>query len=727
MVPALYYGERYEAGPGVSTVLAGMDFETYSEAGYVFREGRWKPLQKGKTGIGCVGAWVYSEHPSCEVLTFAYDLHDGTGEVVWTPDHQSPLELFEHMASGRLAEAVNSFFEYCIWTNVCRRRYGWPDLPLDQVRDVAAKAGAWTLPRKLQDVAAVLNTPTQKDTEGGKIMKRVSRPRTPTKHDDRQRYTRADSHGDFEKLDAYCVDDVRAEDQVSLRCADLSPHETAVFLTDQRINVRGVRCDREAVEASLCIIEQAEHRYHAELAEITGGVVRTSDELDNMKAWLRGVGVEAPSITKDTLPILLTQTMPPEAHRVLSIRAAMGSLSVKKTCAMSRQMSTDDRIRGLYTYAGAARTWRWAGSGVQPQNLPNAGPDVVRCAHCETVRWEGLGFCMSCFRSESRPAGWGIEAAEACLPALLTKSLDTVESLWGDALTAIAGCLRSFFIAAPGHELICSDYSAIEAVVLAELAGEDWRREVFRTHGRIYEMSAAKLFGMRFEEFAEHKARTGMHHPLRKKGKTAELASGYGGWIDTWRGHGAEGSDDEIATMAGRWREESPAIVDFWHGLEHSARRAIESPGECFGFRDIRYQTRGNVLYCQLPSGRAIPYHSPRVDDEIRYGKPNRALSYMGVNGKTKQWNRERMWGSMQAGHVTSATSRDIFAPALVRLEDAGYPIVLHTHDEPTAEVIAGYGSIEEFERIMVATDTWCADWPIRADGGWRGARYRKE
>ena len=724
------YGEQVAAGHSVSTALASCDFETYSEAGFRFdvERQRWVSLKNGKPGIRGVGAWVYTSHPSAYVQTFQYNLKDGKGRRRWIPGMPNPQPLFDHMDAGKLLEATNSFFEFCVWFNICCRLYGWPMPNLWQFRDVAAKAGSWTIPRKLEDAADVLETPVRKDAEGKKIMLRVSKPRSPTKHDARQRYTREEFRDDFNKLDSYCADDVAAEDEVSIRCPDLSPRETRIFLADQAINVRGVRCDREAVDASLSIITQASARYNAELRHITGGAVGTPDELDKLKAWLLQGGVHAPEISKDTMPGLLAQPMEPRLKRALQIRESMGSLSVKKTESMSLMMAADDRIRGLYTYAGAARTWRWAGSGVQPQNLPKEGPAVVRCAGCGEVHWAKLGYCPLCFGCQSKPAKWGIEAAEACIPALLTRSLDIVEALWGDALLAIAGCLRSFFTAGPGCELKSSDLSSIEAVVIAELAGEAWQQEVFRTHGRIYEETASQITGIPFEEFARYKAETGLDHPQRALGKVGSLASGFGGWINAWLKFGADEflSEEEIKVNILKWRKKSPAIVALWKGLESAAIAAIESPGQCFAYKRIAYQTHANVLYCQLPSGRAIPYHAPRVFEELRNDRASKGISYWGVHSQSKKWMKQHTYGGKLAENCTQAVARDIFAAGIVRLEDACYPVVLHTHDEPTCEVPADWGSVEEIERLMTVPLEWCPDWPVKASGGWAGHRYRK-
>jgi DNA polymerase len=305
------------------------------------------------------------------------------------------------------------------------------------------------------------------------------------------------------------------------------------------------------------------------------------------------------------------------------------------------------------------------------------------------------------------------------------------------------------FVAAPGHDLIASDYSAIEAVVLAELAGEKWRQEVFRTHGKIYEMSASKISGVPFEEMMEHRKRTGQHHPLRKTiGKVAELASGYQGWVGAWKAFGADEfmSEEEMKTAILKWRAESPNIVEFWggqtrrlpfggsvqeyYGIEGAAISAVLVSGQEFSHRGVTYFCQGDVLYCRLLSGRYLTYHRPRLEpSQKRFGE--HSLSYEGWNTNPKNgpigWIRMQTWGGRLVENLVQATARDIQREALVRQERAGYKIVLHVYDENVAEVPEGWGSVEEFEMIMSTMPAWAADWPVRAAGGWRGKRYRKD
>jgi DNA polymerase len=330
--------------------------------------------------------------------------------------------------------------------------------------------------------------------------------------------------------------------------------------------------------------------------------------------------------------------------------------------------------------------------------------------------------------------------------------------LYENPLDAVGGCLRGLFTAAPGHDLICSDFSAIEAVVIAELAGEAWRQEVFRTHGKIYEMSASKITGIPFEEIMAYPAaHGGDDHPLRKKiGKVAELASGYGGWIGAWKRFGADkyfNSDAEIRDKILAWRAQSPAIVEFWggqvredppgdyrfrrelYGLEGAAVSAILYPSVIEKYNRICFLRPADpdILYCRLPSGRCLTYHAPRLEDAIdRYsGKDIYKITFEGWNSDYKVgprgWMRMSTYGGKLAENVTQAVARDLLAYSMLNVERAGYPIVLHVHDEIVSEVPKGVGSVSEFERIMSQTPPWAAGWPVRAAGGWRGKRYRKD
>lgn len=749
-------GQAVPAGLSYATVLPDMDFEAYSEAGYYW-DGpaeRFRGVgSKGKAGLPVVGAPVYCAHPSTEIISLAYDLKDGHGSTLWLPGMPPPAGLLIHIAQGGLLEAWNSSFEYQLWLNVCAARMGWPALPLEQLRCAMSKARAWSLPGKLEKAAEVINAAEQKDKAGHALIRKLCVPRVPTKNDKTTRRTPETDPEDFAAFYDYNIQDIKAEASVSIRTPDLIPRELELWQLDQRINMRGAHIDREGLDSCLAIVGHATLKYTNELREITGHFVQTADELAKIVSWLGSRGVYTESVDADAVEALLKRsTLPPDVRRVLEIRASLGARSVKKLFSINFRLSADGRLRDLFAFCGADRTGRFAGRGPQPQNLPNSGPSLYQCT-CGCYRATTILICPHCGSVPGPGSGkeWNVEAVEAALRVIGTQDLATVERYWGDAIGVVSACLRGLFSAAPGKELLCSDYSSIEAVVLAALAGEEWRLEVFRTHGKIYEMSAAAITGIPFEEFKAHKERTGDHHPMRKKvGKVAELASGYAGWIGAWRNFGADKffDDDEIKKHILAWRDASPSIVEFWggqwrkdpnrwhwtpelFGLEGAAIQAIQNPGQCFSYRGITYGVKDDVLYCKLPSGRSLNYHKPRLYlDVAPHKNPILKITYEGWNSDYKKgpigWMRLETYGGKLCENVVQAVARDILTHAMPALEAAGYPIVLHVHDETVSEVDEGYGSVEEYEAIMMRLPDWAADWPIKAVGGWRGKRYRK-
>lgn len=752
-------GTTLLAGLGVSTVLADLDFETYSEAGLILRttkgKQRWAQPD-GATGtakgLPLVGSSAYSEHPSTEVLTCAYDLKDGKGARLWLPGMPAPRDLFDHLASGALLEAWNVSFERNIWRNVCMRRYGWPDWPIRQQRDAMAKARAFGIPGKLETAAEVLGAPIQKDKDGKRLLDKFSVPRNPTNGDPRLRIHLHDDPADGQRLIGYNITDIEAEAGVSALCPDLEGEELEFWLADQEINARGVHIDRAGVENCIAMVALAHEQYNAELCELTGGVVKAASELSKLQGWIGAQGWPMASMDEDAIGEALAQDdMPPAARRALEIRQAIGSASVKKVRSMAMQVCADDRVREIFAYHGAA-TGRAAGRGPQPQNLPKAGPKVYRCG-CGR---HGANRTMCTWCGMPRPPNvedveWGIGPAEDALLALESRDLATVERHFGDAMLAVSGSLRSLFTAAPGHELVCGDFSSIEAVVLAALAGEQWRLDVLTAKRDIYLESASRITGTPYDTYKRYKAERGMHHPHRQAiGKPAELGLGYGGWIGAWRNFGGPGDDAEVKANIVAWRNASPAVVEFWggqsrnfgrqpgmFGLEGAAVQAVQWPGQevrvmRLGGMDsnVAFLCRAGVLYMRLPSGRHITYHRPRLrpaQDAWR----GLALTYEGMNTNQKKgapgWQTMDLYSGVLANNCVQGTARDIQRFAILGLERAGYPVVLHVHDENVSEVPEGHGSNDEFQRIMGTLPAWAAGWPIRVGEIWRGPRYRKE
>jgi DNA polymerase len=739
-------------------MIPTIDFETYSEAGYIFNpaSGRFQALLKGKPGLKGINASTYARHPSTRVICLAYDL--GAGTKLWTPGGMLPVDLFWYIGEGGLIEAHNSIFEFYIWNFATK---GWPPLPLRQLRCSMAKANAHGLPGALGKISDILQADEKKDKRGGQLIQLLSKPKNPTKACAELFRSAAKYPGLYTEMYSYCMQDVKSEISISGMIPELSPSELELWFLDQEINTRGVAIDVDGMNGCIAIVDLAKAKYTDELQQITDGAVQAVDEIVKGSAgdkWMLAQGVNMCSFAKPNVKTAVDAgDLAPKCHRVLEIRQILGGASIKKLFAMQRTLGTDGRIGDLFLFCGAGRTGRWAGRGPQPQNLKNSGPDCIVCTTCGYVLAVGQIMdegveCPACgdmFASHN--IEWGDSTTEAALSAIATLDLDLVEHRFGDAIDIVASCLRGLFVAADGYDLIGSDYSAIEAVVLAMMAGETWRIEVFRTHGKIYEASAVQP-GITLEMILAHKRDTGTHHPLRKKGKVRELALGYGGWIGALKAFGGDKimTDDEMKASILEWRDTSPAIVEFWggqwrkdpwawrfepelYGLEGACLSAILNPGQCYSFRGITYgvDQQADVLYCLLPSGRKLAYHEPRLTrGQDPRGLDVYIINYMGWNSDSTKgpvgWLGMELYGGKLCENVCQAIARDIMAAALLRVNAAGYRPVLHVHDEIISEVPHGFGSVEEFEALMMVKEPWFADWPIKAAGGWRGRRFRK-
>jgi len=541
------------------------------------------------------------------------------------------------------------------------------------------------------------------------------------------------------KFYRYCAQDVRTETALEIACPPLSNFELEVWKLDQQINERGVAVNVEAVRACQDIVDALSSQLTDELRYLTNGRVNSASQVAKILRMLGEYGIHVADLTADTVSAVLEDPghsvhAHPWARRVLEIRQALASASVKKLAAIERHSCSDGRVRGGFMYCGAERTGRWSGTGPQFHNFPRGDAAVFKCTKCSVLQGShDFDLCFKC-GGLIVSAKWNFDAALAALYSFRSGDLVKTQERWGDVLGTMAGALRLLLVAAPGHVLIASDYSAIEAVVLAALAGEEWRLQVFRTHGKIYEMSASKITGVPLEEYLAYKERTGDHHPDRQKiGKVAELASGFQGWVGAWKAFGAgEHMDDAtIEANVKRWREESPEVVGFWYGLERAAISAVENPGTPFDYRGIRYHSDGHVLRCILPSGRALMYHMPRVVTVERFGKPKKQILFFGWNSNLKYgaigWVEQKTYGGRLTENVVQAVARDIMAHGMINAARAGYNIVLHVHDEVVCEQPQGQGSVEELERQMSNLPAWAQGWPVVARGGWRGKHYRKD
>lgn len=768
----LLAGQVFRAGYGTTTILPGFDWETASEAGYQWDATKRKWIgpagaPKNKKGLEVVGRRNYIKHPSFRILSLAYDLYDGRGLRYWYPNqhtlpltvladrsnpHAHPWELIAYIESGGLIKAWNSGFEFDVWNEYCVPAWGYLPLPLEQTRCSMAESRAHAGPGKLGKFGEVFKLAIQKDKEGERLLDKFSVPQNPTKKQPNRWIYPHEDPTDFARLLSYNGTDVLSEGEASLRTPDLPEDELQFWLVDQRINLRGIQVDVVAMENCIAVLEQAYEKYNSELRALTNHAVDAASETKELGKWLTARGIHMYKMDEEHVTDMLERMRKDGAtqsveFRVLELRQLLASASIKKLYAFKHQNYLG-RLYDLYTFFGA-RTGRWTANGPQPQNLPT-----------------GL------FHS--------LEEVEKALSIISHRCLELVEYHYSghSALEVIASCLRGLLIAAPGYEFICSDYTAIEGVITAALAGEDWRLEVFRTHGMIYEASAAKIAKIPFDDFVKHRIETGgvptyengklmhmeggKHHTLRKKlGKFAELGSGFGGWIVAWCNFGADEflTKDEIKQAILAWRADSPHVVEWWggqsrgrfrdaypelYGLEGAAIAALQYPGRAFSpkikgdGRHVVYQmsVEDDILYCRVPSGGYLTYHRPRLEPSAREWAAPWELqwSYEGDNKNPKMgpigWVRMNNYGGKQAENIVQKEGRFIHATGLVNLERAGYRPVIHSHDEPCGEVPIGWGTIEGFEWEMVklahTPGSFCYGWPIKATGGWRKPIYGK-
>lgn len=815
------HGTRLVAGLGWSTVLADVDFESYSAAGYIWdadkRKWQGPPRStQNKKGLNVIGAKPYAEHPSTEVLCMAYDLKDGQGKRHWRPGLPLPFDLFLYLARGGLVEAHNSMFERLMWRHVCERLYGFPPVPDEAWRCSMAKCRASSYPGALGDVSTVMQLEIRKDADGKRLLDKFSVPRNPTKDDPRLRiYPSLDpaspDYADTLKLYGYNITDIEAEAEASSRVPDLEGEELAWWQEDQQINLRGVKIDQWALTNCTTIIDQCHEQYNAELNYLTAGAVPRASMLARLKDWLVAHGMALPQkMDEATLDELLADTdpatVPQVCRRPLEIRQLVGSAAVKKVFSIRNRLDSRGRLTDLFIYYGA-HTGRVTGDGPQPTNMPSGGPRVYRCVSDTCKRWHGT-HTMTCpwcgvtrfpdapgTKEDDRGKEWNVEAVEDALLVISGLDMKTVERFFGDAMHAVSGCIRGLFIAEDDCDLVSSDYNSIEAVGLAFIAGEQWRMDVFNTHGKIYETSAARMFGKPFEEVmaaagwqagelgqpgwweTKPATPTGSHHPLRKKGKIGELAFGYGGWLGAAKQFKMPGDDDQIKADILAWRAASPSVVWFWggqtvgaadgarhdsglptrapwkwdgrlqamapdrwnrdveyFGCEGAFVQAILNPGVEYPVlrldgsdSGVSYRKVGAAVYCKLPSGRHLTYHNARLGQQDRPGMQI-VFEKWNTNPKVggRGWISVTTFGGRLVENVVQATCRDILRPAVLRLAAAGYPTVLHVYDEIVCEIRKGWGSVKELEALMMIRPWWCAHWPIKASGGWRGRRYRK-
>lgn len=650
-----------------------IDFETYSAA-----------------DLPACGLDNYATDPSTGVHCMAFCFDDEPVQLWFEALADNPWSIQEvsrHIKAGGTVVAHNAAFELAIWNNVCVPKYGWPPLKAEQMRCTMAQAYAMSLPGSLDKASAALVLTQAKDMAGARVMMQLAKPKL-----DGTFWRPEDSPEKFDKLYAYCKQDVEVERALDERMMQLSDQEQRMWVLDQKINQRGVHVDIPSINKAMALVEAEKARLDKEMLRVTNNVVGKCTEVQLLVKWIRSRGVEIKGLAKADVLDSLSGDLPDDVRTALHLRREAAKSSTAKLIAMKNRASRDGRVRGTLQYHGAS-TGRWAARGIQVQNFPR--PRVgTKQKHIEDI-------------------------------LAMLHDRDYIDINYGPVLDALADSLRGFICAAPGKELVAADFSAIEARVLAWLAGEEKVLDIFRTHGKIYEHAAAGIYNKHIDE---------VNKDERQIGKVAVLALGYGGGVGAFqsmaRVYGVKVEDAKADEIKKAWRDSHKHIVHYWYDLEGAAINAVELGVVCKAGppnRQVAFVRKGSFLWCKLPSGRVLCYPYPQIKAvETPWGEQRSALVFMSVNGVTNKWEETKTYGGSLCENVTQAVARDLLAEALVRLEDNGFPVVMHIHDEAVVEIATGMqDAVHRVEQIISAVPTWAAGLPISAEG-WQGERFRK-
>lgn len=660
--------------------------------------------------IETAGLYPYVESPDFEILLVAYAWGDDPVRcldlVLEGDDPEVQAELQDVLAGlqdpDTLKIAQNNAFE-----RTALGKYARHYQPPEEWHDTAVLAAMNGLPMNLEGAGAALNIEQQKLKEGKALINYFCKPCKPTKtNGGRTRNMPGHAPDKWERFKAYCVRDVVAERTIYRRLekTQITEEERRVWLLDTRINERGVLVDAELAEAAVAVDEAFKAEHSAELQRLTG--LGNPNSPAQIKAWLATVGLECESLNKAAVADLKSEATDRTTKRVLELRQMLGKTSTTKYQAMLRAACNDGRIRGITQYYGAGRTGRWAGRLVQLQNLPQNHLDVIDKVR-EVVR---------------------------------ARDLETLELCYDSVPDVLSQLIRTALVAKPGHTFLVSDYAAIEARVIAYLAGEQWRMDVFKEGGDIYCRSASQIFGV---PVVKH----GINGHLRQRGKVAELACGYGGGVNAMRAmdndHALDNlTDAEVKAIVTQWRAASPTIPRLWSRVEDAAKAALENPGRrvavlrkqrdparaaqnealtggrgysqefLAGGSICTYWRDKDALRCKLPSGRILTYWNARLEG----GKIVFEGLTMVKGRQTKKWGKIDTWGGKLVENIVQAFARDCLAVAMLRLDEAGYAITFHVHDEIIAEAPEG-SRWEDMAEIMGRPIDWAPGLLLRGDG----------
>ena len=630
---------------------------------------------RSSVDLKACGLYKYAESDDFEILLLAYAIGNNPVQLIDLANGDEIPEELDHYIqhTDRPLAAHNATFE-----RICLRSLGY-DIAPGRWHCTAIMAARCGLPMSLKNAAKALNLDAQKDAAGTRLINFFSKPQK----DGTFRPPSADTDK-WEEFGRYCVQDVVVEAAIyrRLRKYKTTEFERKLYNLDQRINDNGVMVDLDFSEKVQNLYSQHSTELKLRAKQITG--LDNPNSLAQLSEWLSTQGLtekDIPNLRAATVDALLDKLPAGPVREVLDIRRRLSKASVKKYKRMTQMACADGRVHGFLQFYGASRTGRWAGRGLQPQNLPRNYVEPL-----DHVRQD-----------------------------VLELDLEELKMLYGDVSDTLSQLTRTCLTAPEGHVFVVADFSAIEARVIAWLAGEKWRLNIFADHGKIYEASASMMFGVPIEQITKGS-------DLRARGKVAELALGYQGSVGAMKAMGAEKmglSEDEIRDIVYAWRDASPNIVKFWHMLEKAAVASIQGCRriKLKRYHGITFDTDKDREYLtiELPSGRKLYYARP----ELVFGRfsPN-TITYHGTQGSSG-WGPVETYGGKLAENITQAVARDALAEAMVTVADAGYKIVMHVHDEIIVEVPygSGDGSLVDLCRLMNRPIEWASGLPLNSDG----------
>ncbi|MFW5544965.1 MAG: DNA polymerase [Prevotella sp.] len=644
--------------------VLGIDLETYSDI-----------------DIQACGSFRYVDSPAFEVLLFGYAWNGEPAKVVdLTAGEQIPADVLEGLYSPDVVKTGwnNAFERYALWKHLGQY------CPPEQWQDTMVLAAQCGLPLKLELACEALQMGEDKAKmkDGKALIQYFCKPCEPTKSNGgRTRNMPWDAPDKWETFKRYNARDVDSEGDIRKMLIRFAPSdiEHRFWCLDAHINEKGVRYDPELARAAIKMDKEYKDKLIAEATDLTG--LENPKSVAQVKAWLsEQEGIEVKSLNKKNVPDVVAKLKTDEAKRFMELRAGIAKSSVSKYDAMLRSANPEDEhIRGCFQFYGANRTGRFAGRLVQLQNLPqNHLPDLALAR--ELVR-----------------------AGDA----------ETVELLFGSISSTLSELIRTALIPEPGQRFIVRDFSAIEARVTAWFADEKWRLDTFRAGGDIYCASASQMFKVPVEKH-------GVNSHLRQKGKVAELALGYGGGPNALIAFGADKmgmTSEEMQETVTMWREASPNICAFWRAMENAAIKAIlRRSATVSRIGGVVFEYTNGILWMTLPSGRRIAYWGAQYGPS-KWNRNKNALSYMGVDQKTKKWSRVETWGGKLVENCVQATSRDVLRDKMLALCAAGFDIRAHVHDEVIITEPIDGKTLEDVGKIMNEALPWAPGLPLNSDG----------